>query len=229
MANRRERRPRRVPFAPRLIIMAKSPIAGAVKRRLAREIGDVPAIRFYRHCLAHAVRRLVSDPRWRTFLAVAPDRDVSARFWSSLGKVERLPQGQGDLGKRMQRLFRGVPPGPVIIVGSDIPALRPSHIAEAFRLLGRADAVLGPAPDGGYWLIGFKRSPRLPAPFAGVRWSSAHALADTRSNLEGNSVALASALQDVDTSEAYRNERDEAGRLILPYRPSASRALRAEA
>ncbi|WP_425283593.1 DUF2064 domain-containing protein [Methyloceanibacter stevinii] len=52
-----------------------------------------------------------------------------------------------------------MPPGPVVLVGSDIPRISRAHIAEAFRLLGNADAVFGPAQDGGYWLVGFKRSP----------------------------------------------------------------------
>ena len=207
-------RQRRVAFAPRLIIMAKSPLVGVAKRRLGREIGEVAAMRFYRCCLMHAVLRLASDPRWRTMLAVAPDRDFAARFWPPLRRVGRLPQGNGDLGQRMQRLFRRLPPGPVIIVGGDIPAIRPAHVAGAFRLLGRSDAVFGPAPDGGYWLIGLRRSPRVPSPFAGVRWSSQHALADTLANLNTKRIALAAALSDVDAGEAYRRERRGAERLL---------------
>ena len=114
----------------------------------------------------------------------------------------------------MQRLFTRLPPGPVIIVGSDIPSIRPSHIAEAFRLLGGADAVLGPAPDGGYWLVGLKRTPRVPKPFAAVRWSGSHALSDTLANLKGRRVALAARLSDVDTAEDLRREGARAGRLI---------------
>jgi rSAM/selenodomain-associated transferase 1 len=208
-------RPRRIALAPRLVIMVKSPLAGLAKRRLGREIGDVAAIRFYRSCLAHTVLRLASDPRWRTTLAVTPDKDEAARLSPSPLKVNRLPQGDGDLGRRMQRLFERLPPGPAIIVGSDIPAIRPSHVAQAFKLLGRADAVLGPAPDGGYWLIGLRRSPLVLAPFAGVRWSSADALADTLANLNGKRVAFAATLGDVDTEEAYRDERVVAERLIF--------------
>jgi rSAM/selenodomain-associated transferase 1 len=200
-------RPHRIAFAQHLVIMAKSPVAGLVKRRLGREIGDVAAIRFYRSCLSHTVLRLASDPRWRAVLAVTPDKDVAARFWPSPRKVGRLRQGRGDLGQRMQRLFERLPPGPVVIVGSDIPAIRPDHVAEAFRRLAREDAVLGPAPDGGYWLIGVRRSPNVLTPFGGVRWSSAHALADTLANLNGKRIAFAVTLGDVDTGETYRVER----------------------
>jgi len=209
------RRPeRRTSLAKRLVIMAKTPHLGRVKRRLGREIGDVAAIRFYRNCLSHTALRLARDPRWRTILAVAPDRDVAARFWPLRGRLVRLPQGEGDLGRRMRRLFARLPPGPTIIVGSDIPAIRPAHVADAFRRLGRADAVLGPAPDGGYWLIGLSRTPRVLTPFAGVRWSGPHALADTLANLKGKRVALAAMLGDVDTAEDLRLERASAERLI---------------
>jgi rSAM/selenodomain-associated transferase 1 len=207
--------PRRVAFAPRLVIMAKSPVAGRVKRRLARGIGDVAAIRFYRNALNHTLARLGADPRWRAYLAVAPDHAVAAPYWPSAAKIPRIPQGAGDLGARMQTLFDRLPPGPVIIVGSDIPRIGPAQIAHAFKLLGRADAVFGPAPDGGYWLIGFKRSPRCPRPFRGVPWSTGEALAATRANLRGSTVALTSLLSDVDTAEDYRSERNAASRRIL--------------
>ncbi|MGH6783739.1 MAG: TIGR04282 family arsenosugar biosynthesis glycosyltransferase [Sphingomicrobium sp.] len=202
-------------FAKHLVIMAKSPLLGRVKRRLGREIGEVAALRFYRSCLSHTALRLARDSRWRTVLAVAPDRDLAGRFWPSRRRVVRLPQGEGDLGKRMQRLFTHLPPGPTIIVGSDIPAIRPVHVADAFRRLGRADAVLGPAPDGGYWLIGLKRTPKVLTPFAGVRWSGPHAFADTLANLKGKRVAEAAKLGDVDTGKDLRLARAGAERLIF--------------
>ena len=88
-----------------------------------------------------------------------------------------------------------------MIVGTDVPGIRPAHIAEAFRLLGRHDAVFGPATDGGYWLVGLRRRPRVLRPFANVRWSSPHALADTLANLEGRTVAFVATLSDVDERE----------------------------
>jgi len=192
--------------------MAKSPRAGRAKRRLAASVGAIPATRFYRSCLAHTLMRLARDPRWQTLLAVSPDSEVSAPFWPR--GIERLPQGDGDLGARMQRLFRRLPPGPAIIVGSDIPAIKASDIACAFRLLGNGDAVFGRAADGGYWLVGLRRSPRVLAPFANVRWSGPHALADTLRNLEGHRVAFAATLSDVDCEEDYRASRGNFERLV---------------
>jgi glycosyltransferase A (GT-A) superfamily protein (DUF2064 family) len=140
---------------------------------------------------------------------------MAGSVWPDRKRIALLPQGRGDLGRRMQRLFARLPPGPAIIVGSDIPAIRPAHIAQAFRLLGAADAVFGQAPDGGYWLMGLKRTPKALRPFAGVRWSSSHALADTLANLGGRRVAFAATLSDVDTKTDLSRERDRAERLIL--------------
>jgi rSAM/selenodomain-associated transferase 1 len=194
--------------------MAKSPRAGRIKRRLAASIGAVSAARFYRTCLTHTLMRVGHDRRWRTVLAVSPDSDVAATHWPE--RIRRLPQGLGDLGSRMQHLFRRLPPGPAIIVGSDIPTINASEIAKAFRLLGNADAVFGRAPDGGYWLVGLRRSPSGLAPFAKVRWSGPHALADTLNNLKGRRVAFAAKLSDVDTKDDYRRMRRSWERLILP-------------
>jgi uncharacterized protein len=215
MGKRKARCPARAAYVPRLIVMAKSPLAGRCKRRLGASVGAISATRFYRTCLAHTLGRLARDPRWQTLLAVSSDNEVSAPFWPR--GIERLPQGQGDLGRRMQRLFRKLPPGPAIVVGSDIPAITASDIGKAFRLLGNSDAVFGRAPDGGYWLVGLRRTPRLLTLFAGVRWSGPHALADTLGNLRSR-VAFAATLSDVDTEEDYRRLRRNWERLIQPSR-----------
>ena len=197
-----------------LIVMAKQPRAGAVKRRLARGIGAVAATRFYRATLRHTVMRLAADARWRTYLAVAPDAALSETCWPSWPRVPRIAQAQGDLGARMQALFDGMAPGPVILVGSDIPGISPAHIAEAFRLLGQADAVFGSARDGGYWLVGFKRSPGRLAPFHDVPWSTDRALAATCANLKGRRIAFAATLGDVDTADDLKSQGGDVERLV---------------
>jgi rSAM/selenodomain-associated transferase 1 len=224
MARRLPAAPRRANFANHLVIMAKAPAMGRAKHRLAREIGEIAALRFYRTCLAHTVSRLAQDPRWHVWLAVEPDHAMAESVCPARTCVALLPQGRGDLGCRMQRLFARLPPGPAIIVGSDIPAIRPAHVAHAFRLLGAADAVFGRAPDGGYWLIGLKRTPKALRPFAGVRWSSSHALADTLANLDGRHVAFAATLRDIDTKTDLSQERYRAERFIFSdNRPHQSR------
>lgn len=182
-----------------LVIFAKEPLPGRVKTRLARGIGPVAAAWWFRHQALGHLRRLGRDRRWTTWLAVSPDRaGLASRVWPR--SVPRLPQGGGDLGARMARVFRALPPGPAAIVGADIPAMRAPHIAEAFGLFGRAEAVIGPAEDGGYWLIGLRRGGMaVPAGiFRDVRWSSPHARADTERSLSPLRVAHAAVLGDVD-------------------------------
>ncbi|NKC32525.1 TIGR04282 family arsenosugar biosynthesis glycosyltransferase [Falsiroseomonas selenitidurans] len=180
-----------------LVIFARAPRLGAVKRRLARGIGARGALRFYRGQLARLLRAVAGDRRWRTVLAATPDR--ARTRWP-----RRLPvrdQGRGDLGQRMARAMR--PHRRVVLVGSDIPGIGAGDIAAAFRALGRARAVFGPAEDGGYWLVGF--GPLRPArPFDGVRWSGPETLADTLARCHPHRVALLRRLRDVDTAEDLR-------------------------
>jgi uncharacterized protein len=194
--------------------MAKLPVAGGVKTRLARDIGVAGATRFARHAAAALLQRLGYDGRWQTVLAVAPNQAKWSRAWPR--GVARMPQGSGDLGRRMQRIFACRHAGPVLIVGTDVPGITPAHIAEAFRLLGRHDAVFGPAADGGYWLIGLKRRPRVLRPFAGVRWSSPHALADTLANVRVYKVAFVATLSDVDDAQGFGSSAEHFGRRVFP-------------
>ncbi|MGQ0584738.1 MAG: TIGR04282 family arsenosugar biosynthesis glycosyltransferase [Reyranella sp.] len=193
-----------------LVILARAPQFGRVKRRLARDVGAAEAMRFYRATLDRQIATLSRDPRWTVWLFVTPDKEIRHAAWRGAVPPERVrPQGRGDLGRRMLLPFRTLPPGPVVLVGSDIPALRPSHIARAFRLLGQHDLVFGPASDGGFWLIGSRRNRPMPRGiFANVRWSSAEALADTRANLPAAiAVGEADTLDDVDTAEDLRRFR----------------------
>ena len=194
--------------------MAKQPVMGAVKTRLAAQVGVAEAIRFYRNAVRTVIQRLGADPRWRTILAITPDVACAPRFWPRGAGL--MPQGRGDLGQRMQRLLDAPPLGPVILVGTDIPSIRAHHIAHAFKLLDNHDAVFGPAEDGGFWLVGLKRCPRIPRPFSGVRWSGPETLADTIANLAGARVVLAATLGDVDTADDLARLGGTAARTIPP-------------
>jgi len=202
-------------YRPRLVVMVKLPRPGRVKTRLARGIGKVAAAWWMRHQLRRLLRRL-DDPRWQLVLAVAPDTALAAPDWPR--GIGRVAQGPGDLGARMGRVLRDMRPGPVCIIGADIPGVTPAHIARAFSALGRSDAVFGPAPDGGYWLVGMRRT-RIPATlFRAVRWSSADALADSIASLPGLRIALADVLADVDEPADLRRQRDHA----RPARPATA-------
>lgn len=180
-----------------LVVMVKEPRPGRVKTRLGRDIGMVPAAWWFRHQVASVLRR-VRDPRWDLVLAVSPDREgLMSRVWPT--DLPRRAQGSGDLGARMSAAMVAMPPGPVCVIGADIPGVSRAAVAEAFAALGSSDAVFGPAPDGGYWLVGLKRMRRPAGLFEGVRWSTEHALADTVASLGRARVAFVRELRDVDT------------------------------
>lgn len=182
-----------------LVVFVKAPRIGAVKSRLAADIGAVGAWRFYRQSTRDLLRRVGRDGRWTCRLAITPDTATKDnRIWP--GDMPRRPQGTGDLGARMARAVREPPAGPVVIIGSDIPDLDAGHVDRAFRALGDNHMVFGPSPDGGFWLIGAGRRPLPRDLFRAVRWSSQYALADTLANLgRRTKVGLLEQLDDIDS------------------------------
>ncbi len=189
---------------PLVVVFVKAPRLGAVKTRLARDIGQTAARRFYRETTAAVLARLARERRWDLVLAVTPDRFARrGRWWPAA--LAREAQGSGDLGLRMARALRRHPPRPCVVVGSDIPDLGPAHLRPAFSALAASDLVLGPAADGGYWLVGARNPALLARLFRGVRWSSSHTLADTLANLPaGRRRALLETLEDVDSAADLR-------------------------
>ena len=182
--------------------MAKAPVAGRVKTRLARELGVAMATRFARHAMAALLARV---SRGRA-LAVRRSPSHPTPAWpaaSGRRGVARMPQGRATSASACSASCRSTPPGPVVIVGIDVPGIRCTHIAPAFRLLGGHDAVFGPAKDGGYWLVGLRRRPRLLRPFDRVRWSTPHALTDTLANLNCCSIRQLPTLSDVDDARDF--------------------------
>lgn len=188
---------------PLVVIFARAPLYGAVKTRLARDIGACETIRFYRDTLGLLVRRLMRDGRFDVAIAVTPDTATRARgIWPK--RVRVTGQGGGDLGRRMMRAMRRAGARPVLVIGSDIPDIRAAHAISAFRALARAPYVLGPARDGGYWLIGARHPSRLRlVALDGVCWSSATTMRETIDRL-GSVEVLPQVLDDVDDGEAFR-------------------------
>jgi uncharacterized protein len=182
-----------------LVMVARCPELGQGKRRLAADIGDGAAHRFQRVALERLLRRLGGDPRWRLCLAVTPDTQKHVRgVWRVVG------QGQGDLGARMAHISRILPDGPLVFIGSDAPEVTREDVSAAFEALSNCDSAIGPAPDGGYWLIGFSESQRPSLPFARVRWSTQHTREDTLRNLTDKRVAMLREQEDVDDGPTYR-------------------------
>ena len=169
------------------IVFARAPRLGTVKRRLAGGIGERAALQFHAAMLGNLLRDLARDRRFRTVAALTPDR-ARVRLPA---QVQRIAQGKGDLGQRMQRAFARFPRSRVALVGCDIPELRSADLR---------------AEDGGYWLVAM--SPRRPArPFGAVRWSSHDALSDTLLNFRNRRIAMLRWLSDIDTADDYHRWR----------------------
>ena len=180
-----------------VIVFARAPRLGTVKRRLAKGIGERAALRFHVATLVRLLRNLQGCRRFDVVLAVTPDR---ARFRLPIA-VRRIDQGRGDLGCRMCRALGRY--RRVALMGCDIPDAGAEDVRAALRGLGTADAVFGPASDGGYWLIAV--GPRRPGDLFGAsRWSTEHALADTLGQFRHHRVGFIRCLSDVDTADDYR-------------------------
>ena len=164
-------------------ILARAPIPGAAKTRLIPVLGAAGAARLQRWMLQRTVAMaLVADvgpvSLWCAGDPAHPDFAVCRAF----GRVDLHPQAEGDLGERMLAAVASSPtPAGTLVIGTDCPALGAAQLRESARALGGNDAVVIPAEDGGYVLVGMK----TPAPeaFAGVDWGSARVMAQTRQRL----------------------------------------------
>ena len=182
-----------------LIVFARSPAIGVGKTRLARDIGAVEAWRVYR-AMSARVLWAVRDPRWRTVLRLE-GRQVDAA-WPRLSVA---PQGRGDLGARLTRALRAHARGGVAVIGVDAPAVTRAHIAAAFR----ARDAIGPATDGGFWLLALSSRRTRSVRLDGIRWSSAHTLADTIAAL--GQLTFLDTLTDIDDGPSLRSSRRKSG------------------
>lgn len=187
----------------RVILFAREPVAGQVKTRLAREIGGAPAAALYGAFLQDLAAAL-PDPRWDVVLAHAEFEPGPYLVGTFRAPWDLVPQGDGSLGERLARsVVRARMEGKrdVVVAGSDAPTLGLEDLVEAFAALDAdADVVFAPAPDGGYSLVGLRGSVDPTAVFTAVRWSSEHALADSRRSAEarGYRVRLLPTVPDVD-------------------------------
>ena len=182
--------------------MLKEPIPGEVKTRLGKDIGMTKAAWWFRHNALNLIKHLSAEATWETILAVSPDKEgMDSRIWPN--GLLRWPQGSGDLGERMGNIFRNAQKGPIVIIGADIPNIKVQYIKDAFDALVNNDVVIGPAYDGGYWLIGMKRrSKSIPSTILkNVRWSTPFALNDTLNSFEGLKIKKIVQLRDVDTKD----------------------------
>ena len=195
------------PGARALVVFARAPEPGRVKTRLAAAVGEAAALACYRALGERVVRAVAGAAAWRTVVAFTPPagRDATAAWLGAAADYE--PQCDGDLGARMahavaRREREGA--SRIAVIGTDCPDVDAAVVADALARLDGADVVLGPALDGGYYLIALRApAARARALFEDVPWSSPDTLAVTlrRAEAAGLTVSLLAPLRDVDTVE----------------------------
>ncbi len=182
-----------------LLIFVKNPVEGKVKTRLAKTIGDQNALLIY-HALLNHTQTIASEISVSRYLFYDEKIEINDDWLNDL--YTKNQQVNGDLGKRMSAAFehvfsKGV--SKAIIIGSDCIELTTEIINKAFELLENNDVVIGPALDGGYYLLGMKTLHNCI--FENKSWSTDLLIAETLESLkkENLSVQLMSKLSDIDT------------------------------
>jgi uncharacterized protein len=195
----------------KLVIFVKAPRVGCVKTRLAHSIGPEAACAAYCSLVEIVLKNVA--PIKDAELRFTPD-DASAEIdpWLQPGWNTR-PQGAGDLGARMHGAFLehfGGGAERVVIIGSDCPDLSAADIESAWEALKTNDVVLGPASDGGYWLIGLRSV--QPMLFDNMSWSTDTVFCETlrRAKAAGLKVHLLRQLSDIDTADDWKRFNETA-------------------
>jgi rSAM/selenodomain-associated transferase 1 len=189
-----------------LVIFAKAPIPGQVKTRLCPPLTPDEAATLQGSLVLDMVERSRQvERRLDRWLACAPSRTLTFfKIMEERHGIRCLDQIGEDVGTRMDHVFQGLfAQGyrKVVMVGTDIPALQPSTFVEALTLLSNHDLVLGPAQDGGYYLIAMAKP--IPEVFEGIPWSTDQVRALTLKKAEslGLKTALLAMCRDLDTVE----------------------------
>jgi uncharacterized protein len=209
-----------------LVVFLKAPRPGAVKTRLAVAVGAEAAVGLYRVLAEQVMRATEPQGAYRRLVFFDPPHAVDeVRAW--LGDEALIPQEEGDLGRRMAGAFaeafrRGA--SRAAIIGTDAPAVSRALVVEALEGLDGHDVVVGPARDGGYYLLALSRP--QPALFEGIPWSTPSVLQATlaRASALGLRVRQLEAAADVDTLEDVHREWDRlrpllTGALVEALRP----------
>lgn len=181
---------------PLIIVFLKAPSPGTVKTRLAQSIGPEAACKAYIEMSQSVLEKLRGCNSVQ--LRFTPDdakpeiQSLLQPSWSS------APQGSGDLGDRMKRAFQETA-GPAILIGTDCPTIEPADLDEARSALEIHPVVIGPARDGGYWLIGMREC--YPDLFTDIHWSTDRVFNETlnRAKQAGLPFQTLRTLADIDT------------------------------
>ncbi len=187
-----------------LLIFIKNPMLGKAKTRLAATVGDEEALRIYKELLRHT-RQITEKVSVRRFLFYSHFIDNNDD-WSA-SNFEKHLQASGDLGTKMMYGFSAAfqeTNEKVVIIGSDCASLTPEIVRAAFQKLDETDFVIGPADDGGYYLLGMNTF--MPAVFKNIEWSTDRVFSDTIQIIStlNKTYSLLPTLSDIDHEEDWK-------------------------
>ena len=189
---------------PAVVVMARAPVSGRTKTRLQPGLTPEQSAAVSQAFLRDTIDLAVSLPQYTPFLAFTPRKE--RQLFESLAPpgMELIEQAGGDLGKRMYHLMHGLEAreySPVVLIGTDIPTLQPATLLQAVAALKTADLCLGPARDGGYYLIGARHADKRI--FEDIPWSTATVLKLTvgKARESGLATTLLEQYGDIDTFE----------------------------
>ena len=181
-----------------LIIFARRPEISIGKTRLKNKIGKALGANFYYNNLLRTIAKINSDKRINIKLCVTPDSSLQNWSKSIFPNIKRIPQGAGDIGEKMWRVF-SKNHKKTIIIGSDIPNITNKIILNAWKKLYSSSVVLGPAEDGGFWLIGISQSKKIKGLFNNINWSQRNTLEQVKNNIHpSKKISFVTTLKDVD-------------------------------
>ena len=187
-----------------LMVFVRNPQLGTVKTRLATTVGDKVALEIYIELMRHTAKithKVSADKK-----VFYSDKIEQNDIWTEMNFSKAL-QTKGTLGQRMENAFRtAFEKGykKVLIVGSDLYSLKTSHIEKALHQLDKKQVVIGPAQDGGYYLLGLNKN--LPALFCNKSWGASTVLKETLNDLKLKSIFLIETLNDIDNFEDLKKE-----------------------
>ncbi len=182
-----------------LIIFTRNPELGKCKTRLAKSIGEKSALDIYKYLLQHTAK-ISKEARADRYVFYSEDIKKED-LWDITTFRKKLQYGY-DLGARMENAFSELFQmgyEKIVIIGSDLLDLTSSHIEKAFYSLNKNDVVIGPAKDGGYYLLGIKKL--HPTIFKNKVWGTSTVLKDTLNDIQNCTFDLLEELNDIDTFE----------------------------
>jgi rSAM/selenodomain-associated transferase 1 len=198
-----------MPNTPLILLFIKEPVAGRVKSRLAVSLGENAALDLYRSFVHDMLTSIEASGIPLRVCYHPPGAEAAIRQWLG-GNLAYQPQEGADVGERMEHAFKQAFAegcSRAVLVGSDIPDLPPAAFFGAIRALDDHDAVIGPAKDGGYYLIGFRADTFLPDIFREIEWSTADVFSKTMQILDrsGRQVLQLPPWRDVDTIDDLKD------------------------